>query len=254
MKRIFATILITTSILTNIQANQGDTITINNDIQLIHLCDSVFMHTTFDFIGAFGRVASNGMLVIKNKEAILIDTPASIKNTEEIASFLKEKWGISIKILIIGHYHEDCMGGINYTHSQGIKSIANTRTIAKCRELNLPIPNESFSDSLVLNFNGEPIICRYFGAGHTIDNITVWVPQSHILFGGCLIKSADSKGLGNLADALVDDWGTTVEKIIAKYSIIKYVVPGHGSFGGPELLTHTVSLVKAYKAQYPKGK
>ncbi len=247
MKRLWCIITFTTSILSTIQAKQGDTIIINNDVQFIHLSDSVFMHTTYDIIGSFGKAASNGMMIIKNKEAILIDTPASDKNTEKIATFLKEKWGITIKLLIIGHFHEDCMGGIGYIHKQGINSLANTRTIAKCKELNLPIPRESFAYSMVFNFHGTAVACRYFGAGHTVDNITGWVPQSHILFGGCLIKSAESTSLGNLANAVVADWDTTVEKIIAKYKNIKYIIPGHGSFGSSELLTHTVSLAKQQK-------
>ncbi|MBN1650541.1 MAG: CfiA family subclass B1 metallo-beta-lactamase, partial [Bacteroidales bacterium] len=79
------------------------------------------------------------------------------------------------------------------------------------------------------------------------DNITVWIPGKKILFGGCLIKSIDSKGLGNLSDAVVNDWDMTVEKVMKKYPEIKTVIPGHGDFGGTELLTHTIELVDKEK-------
>jgi metallo-beta-lactamase class B len=68
-----------------------------------------------------------------------------------------------------------------------------------------------------------------------------------ILFGGCLIKSIDSNGLGNLSDAVVADWDKTIEKVMKKYPVIKTVIPGHGNFGGPELLTHTIELVAKVK-------
>ena len=39
----------------------------------------------------------------------------------------------------------------------------------------------------------------------------------------------------------------TVEKVMKKYPEIKTVIPGHGDFGGIELLTYTVELVKKEK-------
>lgn len=128
-----------------------------------------------------------------------------------------------------------------------IESIANSMTIEKCKEVGLPIPSRAFKDSLTVDFNGEQIDCRYFGAGHSFDNITVWIPSKKIFFGGCLIKSINSKGLGNLSDAIVNDWDLTVEKIIKEYPGIKTVITGHGDYGGMELLSHTIELVKKEK-------
>lgn len=102
-------------------------------------------------------------------------------------------------------------------------------------------------DSLSFDFNGEQIDCRYFWAGHSFDNITVWIQDKEILFGGCLIKSINSRGLGNLSDAVVDDWDMTIEKVIKRYPVIRTVIPGHGNYGGVELLTHTIELVEKEK-------
>jgi len=73
------------------------------------------------------------------------------------------------------------------------------------------------------------------------------MPERKILFGGCLIRSADAQGLGNLSDAVVEEWDTTVEKILKTFPDIRVVVPGHGVCGGEELLTHTVELVRRYR-------
>jgi metallo-beta-lactamase class B len=228
-------------------AQINEKIVIDSDIHLIHLQDSIYVHVTWHSQENFGRFPSNGLILIKNGQALMIDTPMDNNKTERLTRYLKDSMSVDLTKLIIGHYHDDCMGGLEYIKSIGIESIANSMTITKCKEIGLPIPSRSFTDSLTIDFNGEQIDCRYFGAGHTFDNITVWIPNKKILFGGCLIRANNSKGLGNLSDAVLADWGKTVEQVIKKYPAIKTVIPGHGDFGGSELLFHTVELIKKEK-------
>ena len=233
--------------LVSSKAQTNEKIVIDDDIQLIHLQDSIFVHVTWHHLDNFGRFPSNGLIVIKNGQALMIDTPMDNDKTERLTKYLKDSSSVDLTKLIIGHFHDDCLGGLGYLQSIGVESIANSMTIAKCKEIGLPIPSTSFTDSLTFDFNGEQIVCRYFGAGHSFDNITIWIPGKKILFGGCLIKSIDSKGLGNLSDAVVNDWDMTVEKVMKKYPEIKTVIPGHGDFGGTELITHTIELVDKEK-------
>ena len=229
--------------LVSLIAQTNEKIVIDNDIQLIHLQDSIYVHVTWHHLDNFGRFPSNGLVVIRNGQALMIDTPMDNDKTERLTRYLKDSMSLDLTKLIIGHFHDDCMGGLDYLQSIGIESIANLMTIEKCKEIGLPVPSTSFTDSLTFDFNGEQIDCRYFGAGHSFDNITVWIPSKKILFGGCLIKSINSKGLGNLSDAVVKDWDKTVESVMKEYPEIKTVIPGHGDFGGIELLTHTIELV-----------
>jgi metallo-beta-lactamase class B len=228
-------------------AQTNHKIVIDKDIQLIELQDSIFVHVSWHYLDNFGRFASNGLIVVRNGQAILIDTPMDNDKTARLTKWLKDSLSVDLTKLIIGHFHDDCLGGLGYLQSIGIESIANSRTIAKCKETGLPVPSTSFTDSLCFDFNGEQIECRFFGAGHTFDNIVVWIPGKRILFGGCLVKSIDSEGLGNLSDAVVNDWDITIEKIMKKYPDIKTVIPGHGDTGGIELLTHTIELVDKEK-------
>jgi len=131
----------------------------------------------------------------------------------------------------------------------GVESVAYVETLQICKSHNLPLPQKTFADAIAINFQGETVICRYFGAGHTIDNILVYFPASQILFGGCLIKSMGSKGLGNTKEADIEDWDKTVLKVKTAYPSIKLVIPGHGTFGDIGLLEHTITLVKDYKAK-----
>ena len=233
--------------ITFCNAQTGDRIVITDDIQLVRLQDSVFLHITFDEGENFGRFSSNGLIIIRNGHALMIDTPMDNEKTEKLVTYIQRSISAKLEKLISGHYHNDCLGGLAYLQSIGVESIANSMTIAKCKELELPVPSTAFTDSLIFDFYGDPIECRYFGAGHSFDNITVWLPHQKILFGGCLVKSANSRNLGNLSDAVVEDWDTTAKQVMLQYPDVKIVVPGHGPVGGSELLSHTIGLVVTEK-------
>jgi len=85
-------------------------------------------------------------------------------------------------------------------------------------------------------------LVTYFGAGHTTDNVVAWLPKQGVLFGGCLIKSLDSQSLGNTTDGDLAAYPTTVRRVQTAYRHAKIVVPGHGDWGGPELIEHTLKL------------
>jgi metallo-beta-lactamase class B len=152
-----------------------------------------------------------------------------------------------MKLKIVGfvpnHWHADCMGGLRYLQSIGIESYANQMTIKIARTKGLPIPTHGFKDSLTLSLGDKLIHCYYFGAGHTLDNIVVWIPSEKVLFGGCMVKEFNAKGLGNIVDADLNEWPKTIDKVIDKFKTAKIVIPGHGQFGGLELLRHTRELL-----------
>jgi metallo-beta-lactamase class B len=84
----------------------------------------------------------------------------------------------------------------------------------------------------------------YFGAGHTIDNITAWIPEKKILFAGCMVKSRNAQNLGNTKEADLDQWPKILKKVREAYSEAKIVIPGHGLYGGTDLIDHTIELLR----------
>jgi metallo-beta-lactamase class B len=230
-------------------AQNNKQIFINDDIQLEQLEDSIFRHITWQESEQFGRFSSNGMLIINKGQAIMIDTPFDNEKTEIINNYLKDSMHVELVKLISGHFHLDCIGGLEYIQSQGIESIASNHTVNKCKELGLPVPSSPFTDELIVDLNGLKLECRYFGGGHTPDNIVVWIPKYKTLFGGCLVKSANAITLGFTGDSDMANYDLTIEKIIEEYPDIEKVVPGHGDVGGINLLTHTIDLVKEKKKQ-----
>jgi len=67
-----------------------------------------------------------------------------------------------------------------------------------------------------------------------------------ILFAGCLLKGLDFKSIGNTADADLDSYPATLNKMRQKYGEAMVLVPGHGKPGGLELIDHTVNLLKKH--------
>lgn len=231
-------------ILYRSNAQESKQIFINKDIQIEQLSDSIYRHITWKESEQFGRFSSNGMIVIKKGQAIMIDTPFDNEKTEIIVNYLKDSMEVELIKLISGHFHLDCIGGLGYIQGKGIESIASNHTVNKCKELELLVPSTSFNDELIVDLNGLKLVCRYFGGGHTPDNIVVWIPKYKILFGGCLIKAGNAITLGFTGNADMANYDITIEKIIAAYPDIEKVVPGHGDVGGINLLTHTIDLVQ----------
>ena len=191
---------------------------------------------------SYGRVASNGLLFVNGKEAFLFDTPMTDSLTMDLVSFLRDKMKLKITGFIPNHWHADCMGGLGYLQGQKIESYANEMTIDIARSKNLPVPEHGFKDSLELHLGNKLIECYYLGAAHSMDNIVVWIPSEKILFPGCMVKSFNSKDLGNTADGDLSAYAGTIDVLIRKFPTAKIVIPGHGPSGGLELLTHTREL------------
>lgn len=252
-------LLITVTLLTLFSACKKDvskaktiplptkTVEITPDVTLIPLGEGLYKHVTlYDFPG-FGTFPSNGLLFIKNGKAFLVDTPPNNKLTEILYSYLKDSLDVTITKAVVCHSHDDCLGGLSFLQTKNVSSVALDKTKDICIKRSLPIPSETFSDSLSFQFEGEQIHCGYFGGGHTVDNITVYFLGLKVLFGGCLIKAANSSSLGNTKEADIRHWDVTIKNLQKRYVDVAVVVPGHGEHGGKELLDHSISLVEKYK-------
>ncbi len=136
------------------------------------------------------------------------------------------------------------MGGLKAFHKNDIPSYANFKTIEFAKENNSAVPKNGFKDSLTLKVGDEIVTAKFFGEGHTRDNIVGYFPSENVMFGGCLIKEIDASK-GYLGDANVSDWSATVEKVKKEYPDVKIVIPGHGEYGDKKLLDYTINLFKA---------
>lgn len=217
--------------------------TVSKDIEVIQISEHSYVHVSYTQVPPFGRVGSNGLIFTRDKEALLFDTPMNDSLTMDLVNWIADSLKARIVGFVPNHWHNDCMGGLNYLNSIGIPSYANERTIAIAKSKNLPVAQHGFADSLTLRLGDQAVICKYYGPAHTVDNIVTWIPSERVLFGGCMVKDLKSQTLGNIADADLAEWPNTIGRVIAAYPSANFVVPGHGAVGGTELLKHTEELL-----------
>lgn len=239
-------LLALTAGLLAVSASQAQTtIHVTDSITLTQVSPHTWVHTSLADIGSFGGVYSNGLVVISNGEALLLDTPVTDAQTESLVRFISDSMRAEVTRFMPNHWHGDCMGGLGYLQSQGVVSYANRMTVAEAEKHGLPVPDHGFAKSLTLKVGDIKVVCRYEGGGHTPDNTVAWIPSEGVLFGGCLVKDAKATWIGNTSDADMAAWPGTMERVCKRYKRASVVVPGHGPWGGTELLTHTLELVSA---------
>ncbi|MDI9256855.1 subclass B1 metallo-beta-lactamase [Flavobacterium sedimenticola] len=202
-----------------------------------------YIHTSFKQTDDFGYVPCNGQIVIADNEAVILDTPTNNKNAEELINWVTQKRDCTIKAVIPTHFHDDCLGGLEAFTKKSIPSYGNYKTIALAKQNNLTVPQSSFTDSLIVNAGTQKIEVKFFGEGHTKDNVIAYLPSENIMFGGCLIKELGA-GKGYTGDANLTEWSSTVQKIKRAYPDVKMIIPGHGKWGNSTLLDYTITLFK----------
>lgn len=215
----------------------------SQNLSITQISENTFLHVSYKQTNDFGNVPCNGLIVRSNKDVIIFDTPTNDKSSEELIKWINETLQCKIIAVIPTHFHDDCLGGLNAFNKHAIPSYANYKTIELVKENNLVVPKISFRDSLILKVGEANVIIKFFGEGHTKDNVVGYFPGENILFGGCLIKELNASK-GYLGDATIKDWSATVENIKKEYPNVKIVVPGHGAYGDIKLLDYTINLFK----------
>ena len=245
IKSLFVIVIFLTAAICSAQ-NQGfDPIEVYKSKNLIitQVAPNSFVHTSFLQTNDFGNVPCNGLIVRNNNETVIFDTPTNNVSSEELIRWVNHGLNCKINAIIPTHFHNDCLAGLQAFNDHNIPSYAHVKTIALAKENNFVIPQNGFSDSLALSVGDEIIMARYFGEGHTRDNIVGYFPSENVLFGGCLIKEMNaSKGF--LGDANVEIWSSTVEDIKKRFPDVEIVIPGHGNHGDSSLLDYTINLFK----------
>jgi metallo-beta-lactamase class B len=211
------------------------------DVDFIKIGEGLWIHRSYEMVSG-NKTPSNGLIIVGDSSAVLVDTAWNDEGTSRILSFIRERLKRGISACIVTHSHQDRAGGLGMIQENGISIYMTDLTNALLRNQGktygyIPIKNGYVEiDDIELDI-------EYFGPAHSPDNIVVWLTKHRILFGGCLLKSMDSRGLGSLADADLGNWPHVIDALLERYGDAKFVIPGHGEGGGVALLEHTRFLV-----------
>lgn len=189
---------------------------------------------------------SNGLVVRQGDELFLVDPAWGKEATKSLLKAIEEQIGLPVRFALSTHFHDDRVAGDNVLKQHGIKVYASplTRELAAAEGNVVPETGldglDKAGDAVALG----PVEVFYPGAGHTLDNLVVYLPDAAVLFGGCLIHEQGRDNAGNTADADLTAWPESLKRVKARYPGAEIVVPGHGVPGGMALLQHSISLVE----------
>lgn len=215
-------------------------------VQLQKISPRFWVHVSFkEYNGT--PFNSNGLVAVSDKGLVLVDTCWNNDQTQRLLKKLKKKFNKDVALAIITHAHIDRIGGIEVLQKESIPVISIPLVEKFAVKAGFTPPRGTADPLGQLKKVGDlQFEIFYPGAGHTIDNSTVWFPNEKVLFGGCILKEVGSRHMGYIKEADVHAWPGSVRKLLKRYPGIKIAVPGHGKWGGVDVLNHTIKLIEEY--------
>jgi metallo-beta-lactamase class B len=240
-RRITAVIIIFLFYLPNVLAQRSD-----DKLEISHLTGDFYLYKTYNFYKG-NRIPANGMYLVTDGGVVMIDSPWDTTQYQPLLDSIKVRHNKNVVLCIASHFHEDRTGGLEYYRKQGIKTYTTRKTDALSAKRGMKRAEFLIDKDTVFTLGQYSFQTYYPGQGHAPDNIVVWFEKEKILYGGCLIKSVADTTLGNLGDANVNEYATTVKNVREKCRNPKFIIPGHNDWTDIKSLEHTLSMAEQLK-------
>lgn len=192
---------------------------------------------------------SNSMYVVTRDGVVLLDGVWDTTKCQSLLDYILKHHQKKVVLAIGTHFHDDRTGGFDYFQKQGIKTYSSKQTYDLCKSHHFEKAEFYFSKDTIFTVGEHTFQTYYPGEGHTKDNIVVWCRKQKVLYGGCLVNSLDRSSLGNIADANLQAWPTSIKNVTQKFHKHQYVTPGHGEWTSNNALEHTLKLLDQHKPQ-----
>jgi glyoxylase-like metal-dependent hydrolase (beta-lactamase superfamily II) len=216
------------------------------NIQITPLTKNLYVCTSYGYPpGDPETFPANSLFAVTPKGVVLINTPWGEEQTRQLVDSVKQRFNKKVIFCIATHFHDDCVAGFNVLKKQGAKTYATKLTYALAKKEKNELPQYTFTGDTTFHIAGVTLQAYYPGAGHTNDNIVVWLPQDKVLFGGCLVKSLEANTKGFTGDANLKHWPLAIRNVQNRFKDASYIIPGHqGWQGGSKQLSHTLHIIK----------
>jgi len=190
-------------------------------------------------------MGGNALVFVSGDETLLIDTKVAVVG--DLTRNFVESADFKVIQVINTHHHADHTGGnanwiadtpilahelarprILAQHDRYGQSIRRRTPDAKIPPAEQFAPTDTIEGDSEITIGKEKISLRYFGPGHTDNDIAVHIPGENILHAGDLLfhkmhPFIDLKGGANSAG-----WVKNVEELIKLCDNRTTVIPGHG--------------------------
>lgn len=217
----------------------------NRKLEINHLSGDFYVYTTYRSWGG-QPFPANGMYLVTEGGVVLFDSPWDSTQYQPLLDSIKARHQKSVVMCIATHSHEDRTGGLDFLRNKGVKTYTTKLTDEISKVAGAQRAEFLIKEDTVFTVGQHKFQTYYGGAGHTPDNIVIWSEKEKVLYGGCLIKSTEANDLGNLSDAKLEDWPTTIRSIQQKFRKPRYVIPGHQGWSDKRSLGYTLKLLSNY--------
>ena len=163
-----------------------------------------------------------------------------------------------IKFLINTHWHWDHTDGNEWVHSLGATIIAHENVLkrlsgtTRVEDWNYTFqpwptggrPTVVFKTEKTLNFDGEALVLKTYGPGHTDGDISVYFSNADVLALGDIFWNGYYPFIDNGVGGGIDGMIRWVNTSLASVTDKTIVIPGHGPVGNrPQLVEFRDMLV-----------
>ena len=217
-------------------------------LRISHLTGDFYIFETYNYYQG-SRIAANGMYVLTSAGAILFDSPWDTTQFQPLLDSIKVRHNQDVFMCIATHFHSDRTGGLEYFSKLGIRTYTTRLTDELSKKHGMKRARWIIDRDTLFTIGQYTFQIFYPGHGHTQDNIVAWFKDQKILYGGCLIKSAEDKNLGNLADASKEKYVKTLENVRRRFKNPAFIIPGHNSWRSTNSLQHTIRMAQQLTKQ-----
>ena len=199
------------------------------------------------FVRRYAFYDQNIGVVLGDGEALVIDTRSTHAQAREILDDLAALTAFPVGVVVDTHGHFDHAFGNHvfrpapiWGHERCVTFMARTgearrpaiaaeepALAADLAEVVIDPPDQTFSETAIVEVGGRPVELRYLGRGHTDHDIVVTVVGASVVFAGDLIENGAVPFFG---DGYPLDWPATATALAAIVDGV--VVPGHGDHAG----------------------
>ena len=217
----------------------------SNNLKISHLTGDYYIYETYDIFKGV-RLPASSMYIVTSVGVVLIDTPWQETQVQPLLDSIAKRHHKKVVLCLVTHSHNDKTAGLDALRKHGVKTYSSKQTLDLCRQNKEKEAEFYFTKDTTFTVGNHTFQTYYPGEGHAPDNTVVWCADAKMLYGGCLVKSTESSGIGNIADANLKEWPSSIKKVMKKYPNPKYVVPGHYSWKSNKGLKHTLELLQRY--------
>jgi cyclase len=186
---------------------------------------------------------NGNILVFQGKSGLLLVDGQSTKRVAQADSALRTVTALPVKLLISTHYHGDHLEGNAHWKKQGAKLIAQAQLVEEAkkdttipeREWHRPaaspdmLPDQTFTDSTSLDFEGEPVVLLHPVAAHTRGDAIIWFPKANVIHTGDILEREAPPFIDWWAGGTFEGMIAACDRILALINNTTVVIPGHGT-------------------------